>query len=170
MKRLKPKGLRNKGFTLIELIIVIAVMAVLLGIVGTQVIPYLERSREAKDLQIINSYCTAAVTAYSIYAELFTVQEEEDTAFERDFVVQGLYDTSYYLSIAPEEPDATFVTEIIELTGYHDREELAAVMTSKKGKTITDLYITISWTNKTITVQALDGEWTSVFEPIVSHI
>ena len=39
------KKLNNKGFSLVELIIVIAIMAILVGVVGTQVIPYLERSR-----------------------------------------------------------------------------------------------------------------------------
>ena len=38
----------NKGFSLVELIIVIAIMAILVGIVGTQVLPYIEKSRKAK--------------------------------------------------------------------------------------------------------------------------
>ena len=42
----------NKGFSLVELIIVIAIMAILVGVVGTQVIPYIEKSRKAKDTQI----------------------------------------------------------------------------------------------------------------------
>ena len=54
----------NKGFSLVELIIVIAIMAILVGIVGTQVLPYINKSKEAKDFQIINSYGTAATTAY----------------------------------------------------------------------------------------------------------
>jgi len=43
------KKLNNKGFSLVELIIVIAIMAILVGVVCPQVIPYLERSRKAKD-------------------------------------------------------------------------------------------------------------------------
>jgi len=61
-------GRNNKGFSLVELIIVIAIMAVLVGIVGTQVIPYLERSRQAKDFQIFSSWNTAGMSAYSINA------------------------------------------------------------------------------------------------------
>ena len=62
----------NKGFSLVELIIVIAIMAILVGIVGTQVLPYINKSKEAKDFQIINSYGTAATTAYSSNAEKTT--------------------------------------------------------------------------------------------------
>jgi len=55
----------NKGFSLVELIIVIAIMAILVGIVGSQVLPYLNKSREAKDQQIVSSWVTAALSAYS---------------------------------------------------------------------------------------------------------
>ncbi|MDQ9827142.1 type II secretion system protein, partial [Acinetobacter sp. 163] len=59
----------NKGFSLVELIIVIAIMAILVGIVGTQVVPYLSKSKVAKDQQVLNSVNTAAVTAYSENAD-----------------------------------------------------------------------------------------------------
>ena len=55
----------NKGFSLVELIIVIAIMAILVGIVGTQVIPYIDKSRHAKDVQVLSGLCTDAMTAYS---------------------------------------------------------------------------------------------------------
>ena len=61
----------NKGFSLVELIIVIAIMAILVGVVGTQVIPYIEKSRKAKDTQILSGFCTDATTAFgSTAAEL----------------------------------------------------------------------------------------------------
>lgn len=59
------KKLDNKGFSLVELIIVIAIMAILVGVVGTQVIPYIEKSRQSKDLQILSGYCTNMTSAVS---------------------------------------------------------------------------------------------------------
>ena len=54
------KKINNKGFSLVELIIVIAIMAILVGIVGTQVLPYIDKAKEAKDIQIVSGYCTDA--------------------------------------------------------------------------------------------------------------
>lgn len=58
------KKLGNKGFSLIELIIVIAIMAILIGIVGTQVVPYIEKSKQVKDKQVLNGLLTSATTAF----------------------------------------------------------------------------------------------------------
>ena len=46
----KQKSLTNKGFSLVELIIVIAIMAVLVGVLAPQYIKYVERSRKSSDL------------------------------------------------------------------------------------------------------------------------
>ena len=54
----------NKGFSLVELIIVIAMIAVLVGIVAPQFIKYVEQSREANDLDTVEEI-KKAVEAYS---------------------------------------------------------------------------------------------------------
>ena len=41
----------NKGFSLVELIIVIAIMSVLVGILAPQFIKYIEQSRRSRDIQ-----------------------------------------------------------------------------------------------------------------------
>ena len=46
----------NKGFSLVELIIVIAIMAILVGIVGTQVLPYIDKSRHARMFRCLVDY------------------------------------------------------------------------------------------------------------------
>ena len=45
----------NKGFSLIELIIVVAIMATLIAILTPQLLKYVERSREARDRTNIDS-------------------------------------------------------------------------------------------------------------------
>ena len=55
----KQKSLTNKGFSLVELIIVIAIMAVLVGVLAPQFLKYVEQSRKSKDIQTANSLQTA---------------------------------------------------------------------------------------------------------------
>lgn len=56
----KKKG--KKGFSMIELIIVIAIMAILVALIGTQLIPYLEKSREKRDMTTMDTCLTALET------------------------------------------------------------------------------------------------------------
>lgn len=53
----------NEGFSLVELIIVIAIMAILVGVVALAVIPNLERSRESKDLTTLDNIASALATS-----------------------------------------------------------------------------------------------------------
>ena len=65
----------REGFSLVELIIVIAIMAILIGIVALAVIPYLEKSRVGKDQQTID-------TIYSAFKnEIASQQISEDVNF-----------------------------------------------------------------------------------------
>jgi len=63
----------NKGFSLIELIIVIAIMAVLTAILAPQLLRYVERSREARDRQNIQAVYEAFQLA--IIEEGVTISE-----------------------------------------------------------------------------------------------
>lgn len=54
----------QEGFSLVELIVTISIMAILAGVVVTQVLPYIEKANEAKDLQVMEAFCIAAREAY----------------------------------------------------------------------------------------------------------
>lgn len=64
-KKLGKKQKNNKGFSLVELIVVIAIMAVLVGVLAPQLMKYVEKSREATDIQNCDSIASALKAYYA---------------------------------------------------------------------------------------------------------
>lgn len=152
-EKMKQKKADNKGFSLVELIIVIAIMAILVGIVGTQVVPYLNKSKEAKDLQIINSYSTAAMTAYSSNADKVTTT----SPISFNVYANGL------------TGEASMLAEAIKDLTYDDFP--ASKFTSNDAKDVVkDITITYDFTNNTITAQAVDASGNAVLDSVVSDM
>lgn len=128
----------KKGFSLVELIIVMAIMAILVGVVASQVLPYMEKSRQSKDQQQISSLATSMVSAIAQDGtfDLATAADKQDITFEL---------TKANL-IA--KTSATVESTFAELCGQDDTDKVVAAVTkkftSKKAKEKTNkLFVTL---------------------------
>lgn len=156
---------KNKGFSLVELIIVIAIMAILVGVVGTQVVPYIEKSRQAKDEQILSSFCTAALTSFSQNAaSLDNTKKYGISNFTASSSV-----TAGTLT-ANTAASSTIVNDFITLTGYSSVTLVTSAMESKLGKTIATINVVYDASNGQVAVTAYDNATTPaiVFKTITA--
>lgn len=157
------KKLNNKGFSLVELIIVIAIMAILVGVVGTQVIPYLENSRKAKDQQVISSWNTAAMSAYSNAAA--KIDADADYTIT---LTQGS-DKKIAITISSTNTAKKGETEILnyfkQLTGMETAGYDMTKMESKAGKDIKNVVIEIKSTGSIVTTTTCNNS-AYFFDPI----
>ena len=75
LKFLNKKKNDNKGFSLVELIIVVAIMAILVGLLAPQYLKYVEKSRKSADASNLDEM----VRAIQIYAADAEVTLPADT-------------------------------------------------------------------------------------------
>lgn len=147
----------NKGFSLVELIIVIAIMAILVGVVGTQVIPYIEKSRKAKDIQVLSGLCTDAMTAYSSNASTLDASKTYVITIDKTkaLSVTGGTDDNKVLLDAFKELNSVDKTTNLNLE-------------SKAGKDISKIEITCKNTGDMVTLHVINTTADYSFEDIKS--
>ena len=93
------KKMNNKGFSLVELIVVIAIMAVLVGVLAPQFIKYVENSRRATDVS------TAENLRESILADIADQKAPFDTSKGKTNISgKGSVDTDYCPTAVAEAP------------------------------------------------------------------
>ncbi len=122
--------LDNSGFSLVELIIVIAIMAILIGIVGSRVLPYIAQAREAKDQQILSGWVTSATAAYATDAA-----DLDDDSY--DIVI-----TSNSVTVGGTN-GALLEKDFIEMSGVHASSPFD-MFSSKLYQEITKITFTVS--------------------------
>ena len=145
-ERLQAKKKDNKGFSLVELIIVIAIMAILVGVVGTQVVPYLNKSKVAKDQQLLSAFATAAVSAYSYKADKITSTGE--IAFD------------FYTDATAGSEEEAIQDEMKTLISYPTIADLQGKMTSAYGKSATNVHIVLDQSKHSVVVSLTGGTGT----------
>lgn len=136
----------EKGFSLVELIIVMAIMAILVGVVASQVIPYMEKSRQSKDQQQLSSLATNVVSAVA--------QSGEDV---------GSFSSVAVTALSGNGETSKFMNTLLELAGESTEGTLGSTlggkMKSKEGKkaSIDGQNIVISMDGKGVVTVQVSG-------------
>lgn len=94
----------NKGFSLVELIIVIAIMAILAGALAPALIKYIAKSRRSTDVSNAQTIATAVTNALSVEAAY-------------DAAEAGDYTLSTTKSVAVNGTGAAFTSEVVSQLG-----------------------------------------------------
>ena len=89
MFKLLNKKKNNKGFTLVELVIVIAILAILVGLLAPQYTKYVEKSRKAADVSNMDEL----VKAVQVYAVDHAVGSEKNSVADVTITIK-LTDTT----------------------------------------------------------------------------
>lgn len=107
----------NKGFSLVELIIVIAIMAILVGVMAPQLIQYIEKSKVSADTQQCDSIRSAILYALADPNVISADDKSKDwiteftTPGEDIHLYSGFYGSSWL--------DCEFVRSVTETLGYN---------------------------------------------------
>ena len=135
LMEIRKKMKNNKGFSLVELIIVIAIMAVLVAVLAPQFLKYVEKSRNSTDAQNATAIVSALQTYY-VDPDATGIPAEGKT---------GTITVNATNTTASDTDATTFMTKAFKAAG------LLTTTTCKSKQTWQEYKITYEVTNGTIT-------------------
>ncbi len=137
------KKRKNAGFSLIELIIVVAIMAILVGVMAPLLLRYIEKTHVASDIQLADTIRNAVALA------IVDVEVQNDAA-SQPFLQQ--METSTGMNL---DNDATFLStdcvlrDSLEATFGFSATDLMSQLRSSRGS---DCHCTVTTTNGIVKV------------------
>ena len=101
------KKLNNKGFSLVELIIVIAIMVVLVAVIAPQYLKFVNNSKVSTDVQTASDIATAVNVAVANMEDPFTASSMNATTFAISSLasVKSKYDASWTFNVTGNNVD-----------------------------------------------------------------
>lgn len=117
------KKMNNKGFSLVELIIVIAIMAVLIGVLAPQYMRFVERGRAASDRDNVEAIVSAlqvhavdTLATNSLTSGTITIGRTADVTVTDAAQVEALTNAGLSATIPHLTNQSTFTSVTITIT------------------------------------------------------
>lgn len=106
--------MKNKGFSLVELIIVVAIMGILIGVLAPSMIKYVNRTKVAADVQICDGIREAIVLSMND-PEVLTAN---DGSIEQINKLTSGGSSNQLEMVFRNEPETAFTRNVKETLGY----------------------------------------------------
>lgn len=148
-KNMEKKRMNDKGFSLVELIIVIAIMAILIGLLAPQYLKFVERSKKSADRDTVDEIIRAVQMDYADPESTANVDGASITLKPGDAATVGSTHgtdlttvlTSFGLSLSEMQlksskwkvAGSTTVANSITITFKYENETVTATVTANGG-------------------------------------